>query len=66
MSHGLTDSGQAWHEAVVAVGRAVRSQAFFLAYGDAFALMGAGLLVALLLSLFLARPASTGGGGGGH
>jgi DHA2 family multidrug resistance protein len=66
MSHGLTDSGQAWHEAVVAVGRAVRSQAFFLAYGDAFALMGAGLLVALLLSLFLARPASTGGGAGAH
>ena len=66
MSRGLADSGLARHEAVVAVGRAVRVQANFLAYGDAFALMGTGLAGALVLALFLTRPAATGGAGGAH
>ena len=38
-----TDPAEAWHEAVVAVGRTVRAQAYFLAFGDTFALLGAGL-----------------------
>ena len=66
MGRGVADSALAWHEAVVAVGRAVRAQAYFLAYGDAFLLMGTGLAGALVLALFLARPAATGGGGGAH
>ncbi len=66
MSRGVSDAGLAWHEAVVAVGRTVRAQANFLAYGDAFFLMGIGLSGALVLALFLAKPAAVGGGGGAH
>ena len=66
LAHGTTDPGQAWHEAVVQVGRTVRAQAYFLAYGDAFALLGAGLVIALLAAFLLKKPASTAGAAGAH
>src|SRR4051795_11941248 len=66
LAHGATDPGQAWHEAVVQVGRTVRAQAYFLAYGDAFALLGAGLVIALLAAFLLRKPASTAGAAGAH
>ena len=51
----------AWHDAVVAVGRTVRAQSYFLAYGDTFFLMGAALLLAVAATLLMRRP--TGGAG---
>jgi DHA2 family multidrug resistance protein len=62
LSHGIADPAQAWHQAVVAVGRTVRAQANFIAYGDAFMLLGMALSLALFAVFFLRRPGSLGAG----
>ena len=64
MANGASDADNAWHQAVVAIGRTVRAQAYFLAYSDAFCLMGVGLLLALVTSLGMRK--SNGGGAGAH
>src|SRR5437764_2294353 len=53
LGHGIADRAAAWHEAVVAIGRTVRAQAYILAFGDTFYLLGVGLLVALVATLLL-------------
>ena len=63
LSHGISDPQAAWHQAVVAIGRVVRQQAFVQAYADAFFLMGAALAVALVAALFFRRGSSAGGAG---
>jgi DHA2 family multidrug resistance protein len=65
LSNGTSDPGTAWHEAVVQIGRTVRAQAYLLAYSDAFYLLGAALLLAMLTT-FAMRKASDGGGAGAH
>ena len=64
MANGVDDAATAWHQAVVQVGRVVRAQSYFLAYSDAFYLMGAALLLALVTSLAMRK--SAGGGAGAH
>jgi DHA2 family multidrug resistance protein len=63
-STGTADPATAWHDAVVAVGRTVRAQAYFLAYGDTFFLMGTTLLLAVIATVLMRR--TTGGGTGAH
>jgi DHA2 family multidrug resistance protein len=64
MSTGTSDTATAWHDAVVAVGRIVRAQAYYLAYGDTFFLMGATLLLAIVAAVLMRK--GTGGGAGAH
>ena len=64
MANGASDAASAWHTAVVQIGRSIRAQAYFLAYSDAFYLMGAALLVALITSVGMRK--SSGGGAGAH
>jgi MFS transporter, DHA2 family, multidrug resistance protein len=64
LSSGVSDAGTAWHEAVVAVGRDVRAQAFLFAYSDAFFVMGAALIIAVVTTVLMAK--SHGGGAGAH
>jgi len=64
LASGTADPASAWHEAVVAVGRTVRAQAYFLAYGDTFFLMGCTLLLAILAAMLMRK--ATGGGAGAH
>jgi MFS transporter, DHA2 family, multidrug resistance protein len=64
MNAGTADPATAWHDAVVAAGRAVRAQAYFLAYGDTFFLMGCALLLAVVAAVLMRR--TTGGGAGAH
>jgi DHA2 family multidrug resistance protein len=47
MTHGLSDPVAAQHEAVIAIGRTIQIQAYYQAYGDAFGLLGCGMLVGL-------------------
>jgi DHA2 family multidrug resistance protein len=61
MSTGTADPATAWHDAVVAVGRTVREQAYFLAYGDTFFLMGATLLLAVIAAVLMRRAVGVGG-----
>ena len=64
LASGDSDAGTAWHDAVVQIGRTIRAQSYLLAYSDAFYLMGAALLLALLTSLAMGK--TTGGGAGAH
>jgi DHA2 family multidrug resistance protein len=48
----------------VQIGRIVRAQSYLLAYSDAFYLMGAALLLALITSLAMRK--TSGGGAGAH
>jgi DHA2 family multidrug resistance protein len=64
LASGDSDSGTAWHDAVVQIGRTIRTQSYLLAYSDAFYLMGAALLLALLTALAMRK--SSGGGAGAH
>ena len=45
LSSGDSDTGTAWHDAVVQIGRTIRDQSYLLAYSDAFYLMGVALLL---------------------
>ena len=65
LSHGISDIAIARHEAVAAIGRLIRRQATILAYGDAFYLIGAVMVVALV-AIALLRRADHLGGGGAH
>ena len=64
MTTGNADPAMAWHNAIVAVGRSVRVQSYFLAYSDTFFIMGCALLLAVVAALLMAR--ATGGGAGAH
>ena len=61
MAHGVSDPAFARHEAVVAVGRAVRGQAYMLAFSDTIilqsVLLGLALVAVLLLKKAKAGPA---------
>jgi DHA2 family multidrug resistance protein len=65
LAHGVSDLAVARHEAIVAIGRTIRHQATIMAYGDAFYVIGAALVVALAAILLL-RKAEGAGGGGAH
>jgi DHA2 family multidrug resistance protein len=62
LNAGTADPATAWHDAVVAVGRAVRAQAYFLAYGDTFFLMGCALLLAVVAAVLMQRASGSGAG----
>jgi DHA2 family multidrug resistance protein len=66
MAHGAGSRTDAWHEAVVAIGNTIRTQANILAFSDTFFLLGIALGVALLASLLLKKPAHMQASGGGH
>jgi hypothetical protein len=65
MSLGVSDSAFARHEALVAVGRVIRRQAFMLAYSDTI-IEQAGLLALALLAVLLLKRAATGPSGEAH
>ena len=66
MTHGVSDPAFAQHEAVVSVGRAVRRQAYMLAYSDTIIFQSALLGIALLLVLLLKKPKAGGVAGEAH
>ncbi|MDD2795072.1 DHA2 family efflux MFS transporter permease subunit [Acidocella sp.] len=56
-THSISGPQDARHAAIIAIGRTVQAQAFYLAYGDAFALLGAFMLIGVLVIAFLQKPA---------
>ncbi len=60
LSHGESDAGAAWHDAVVAIGRSVRHQAYIMGYSDTFFLLGIALTVALFASLLFKKDGQAG------
>ncbi len=63
MASGTADPATAWHDAVVAVGRSVRTQAYFLAYSDTFLIMGCALLLAVVAAVLMQRSMGASGAG---
>jgi DHA2 family multidrug resistance protein len=63
LTHGISDPAVAWHKAVVAIGNRVHQQAYTMAFGDTFYLLGAALVVALVAALLLKKPARLAAGG---
>ncbi len=56
-THGIAGPQAARHAAIIALGHTVQAQSSYLAYGDAFALLGAGMVAASIVALFLHKPA---------
>ena len=68
IGHGI-DPATAANQAIAAVDRIVRREAYVMAYNDAFWIVGAILLSAILVLWFADKvksPSGAGGGGGGH
>ncbi|MEZ5833417.1 MAG: MDR family MFS transporter [Dongiaceae bacterium] len=65
LTHGITDVAAAQHQAIIAIGRIVRRQAFVMSYSDTFFLMGIGLVLGLLATLGV-KKASGGTAAGAH
>ena len=64
MSHGVSDTATAQHQAIVALGRTVKRQALVLGFSDTFAVIGVMLAIAAV-SLLFARKAQIGAGAAG-
>jgi DHA2 family multidrug resistance protein len=65
-AHGMSDPGAARQQAIIAIGRTIQAQAYYFAYGDAFGLLGAGMIISLIATLCLKKAPATGGPPGGH
>jgi DHA2 family multidrug resistance protein len=63
MNHGVADQAAAAHRAIAAIGNVVQKQAYILAFSDTFYLLGVALIIALVATLFLKKPAQLAGGG---
>jgi MFS transporter, DHA2 family, multidrug resistance protein len=66
LAHGTSDRGSAYREAVVAVGRAVRHQAFLLGFSDTIVIQSAILGLGLVAVLFLRRDSQAFAAGVAH
>ena len=62
-THGISDEARAQHEAIVAIGRIVKRQAFIMGYADTFFLLGIALLLALAATVCLRKPDNLSAGG---
>ena len=66
LSSGVSDSSTAYREAVVAVGRGIRHQAFLLGFSDTIIMQSAVLGLGLAAVLFLRKVTQVSAGGQGH
>jgi DHA2 family multidrug resistance protein len=64
LTHGISDAATAQHQAIMAIGRTVRRQAFVMSYSDMFFLLGIGLVISLVATLALKK--GTGSAAGAH
>jgi MFS transporter, DHA2 family, multidrug resistance protein len=65
LTHGIADPMVAQHQAIIAIGKIIRRQAFVMSYSDVFLLLGIGLVLALLAALAL-KKAAGGSAAGAH
>jgi DHA2 family multidrug resistance protein len=63
-AHGMTDPLAAREQAIQLIGRLIRLQADYFAYGDAFAMLGVAMTGACLCTFFLVRPKGPAAPGG--
>jgi DHA2 family multidrug resistance protein len=63
LQHGVTDTETATNKALLAIGSRVHLQAYTMAFSDTFYLLGLALVLALVASLLLKKPAKLSAGG---
>jgi DHA2 family multidrug resistance protein len=66
LAHGAGNRGAGYREAVVAVGRAIRHQAFMLGFSDTIVVQSAVLGLGLVAALFLRKASASAAAGGAH
>jgi DHA2 family multidrug resistance protein len=66
MSHGISDSTAAPHQAIVALGKIVKRQALVMGFSDTFAIIGVMLAIAAVLLLFARKGLLAADTGGAH
>jgi MFS transporter, DHA2 family, multidrug resistance protein len=66
LSSGVSDRAYAYREAVVAVGRDIRHQAFMLGYSDTIIMQSAVLALGLAAVVFVRKVTQVSAAGGGH
>ncbi len=66
MAHGMADPAAARHQAIIALGNAVKRQALVMGYSDTFAVLGFVLVLAAIAILLTGKPKGGGAAGGAH
>ncbi|WP_165435127.1 DHA2 family efflux MFS transporter permease subunit [Bradyrhizobium sp. Leo121] len=66
MAHGMADPAAARHQAIIALGNAVKRQALVMGYSDTFAVLGFVLVLAGIAILLTGKPKGGGAAGGAH
>ena len=66
VARGVTDPAAAHHQAIVALGNAVKHQALVMGFSDTFGVIGVVLVIAAVAVLFTRKAKVTGGGAGAH
>ena len=64
MAHGVPDPNDAHHQALVALGNAIRRQALVIGFSDAFAVIAIVLVLAAVAILSTGKASATSAGGG--
>jgi DHA2 family multidrug resistance protein len=65
-AHGVPDHATAQHQAIIALGNAVRRQALVIGFSDTFAVLALVLVIAAIAILLTGKPKAAPAGGGGH
>jgi DHA2 family multidrug resistance protein len=66
MAHGMPDPSSARQQAIIAIGKTVKRQALVMAYSDAFAVIGAMLVIAALAVLLTRKVKRAATAGAAH
>jgi DHA2 family multidrug resistance protein len=66
LAHGVPDHATAQHQAIIALGNAVRRQALVIGFSDTFAVLTLVLVIAAVAILLTGKPKAAPAGGGAH
>ncbi|WP_252181192.1 MDR family MFS transporter [Azospirillum sp. B4] len=66
LAHGVPDAITAWRQAVAEVDSGIRTQAWLMAYSDAFFLLGSAMALSAVAILFLRKAGAGADAGGAH
>ncbi|HQT64117.1 MAG TPA: DHA2 family efflux MFS transporter permease subunit [Acidocella sp.] len=55
-AHGISDPAASRQQAIIVIGHTIRIQSYYMAYGDAFGLLGVGMIAATAATFCLRKP----------
>jgi DHA2 family multidrug resistance protein len=66
LAHGVSDPAAAQHQAIIAIGKAVKHQALVMGFSDTFAVIGVVLVIAAIAVMFTRKAKAAGGSAAAH